>query len=359
MDRQISLAPQKEAPSQRESLGRKFVEVNGREWAYLEYGNPEGIPILILHGWMASPKGDIPLLRAFAGDMPESYGFKMLKANQDSARATVLDRGDRFIPSADHTLARNVEELKGKYRVVDPYQPGTSETKPLDNISYDTMADEVAAFQKALGIESSIVFGSSGGGIVGTKLAAHHPEAVKVLVLQGTPTRKEDLQKRPYYLSKALTFGPIPYILFNLHLAYPIFSLQAMTSKEFRWRSEESQKAMLEAFRTGDGRTATKLLREILGENIEKDIDKVQCPVIVVDGINGQLVPFVKEKEAAGKFHRYIPPAAERATRTDEGVLLAVSEAFGKQGHTVVDTSPEVLAVLTDKMSTRLLKERS
>lgn len=58
-----------------------------------------------------------------------------------------------------------------------------------------------------------------------------------------------------------------------------------------------------------------------------------------------------------GKFHRYVPPSAERATRTDEGVLLQVTEAFGKQGHGVVNTAPEVLAVLVDKMSTRLLKE--
>lgn len=341
MDGQISQTSQKEPPKWENGV-RKSIEVNGREWSYLEYGDPKGIPILMLHGWQASPKGDIPLLRAFAGDLPESYGFKMLSERKSTSA---------------QSLARNVEALKGKYRVIDPYQPGTSETKPLYNISYDAMADEVAAFQKALGIESSIVFGSSGGGIIGTKLASRHPEAVKTLVLQGTPTRKEDLRKIMYKVTRALTYGPIPYILFNLGLAYPAFWLSGKLSPEFNWSDKESQKAMLEAFRTGDPKTATLLLRE-MSKSIEEDINKVQCPVIVVDGINGQLVPFIKEKEVAGKFHRYIPSDAERATRTDEGVILAVTETFGKQGHTVVNTSPEVLAVLTDKMSTRLLKER-
>ncbi|MBI2049605.1 alpha/beta hydrolase [Candidatus Roizmanbacteria bacterium] len=292
---------------------------------------------------MASPEGDIPLLHAFAGDNPKSYGFRMFSEKK---------------PASAQALTRNIEALRGKYRIIDPYQPGTSGTKPLGNISYNTMADEVAAFQKAVGMESSIVFGSSAGGILGIKLAARHPETVKTLVLQGTPTKKEDLQKGPYYLSKALTFGPIPYILFSLHLAYPIFTIQAKTSKEFGWSSKESQKAMLEAFRTGDGKTATKLLREITGKNIEEDIAKVGCPVIVVDGVNGQLVPFIKEKEAAGKFPTQVLTYVGEVVRTRKvkGVLLAVSEAFGKQGHTVVNTSPEVLAVLTDKMSSKLVE---
>jgi len=34
---------------------------------------------------------------------------------------------------------------------------------------------------------------------------------------------------------------------------------------------------------------------------------------------------------------------------------LAVTEAFGEQGHSVVNTAPEILAVLVDKMSDKLL----
>ena len=115
---------------------------------------------------------------------------------------------------------------------------------------------------------------------------------------------------------------------------------------------------MLEAFRSGDGKTATKLLREIIGKNIEDDIAKVQCPVIVIDGINGQLVPFIREKEIAGKFPSRVLTYEGEITKTKEirGILLAVTEAFGKQGHTVVNTSPEILAVLTDKMSSKLLE---
>lgn len=330
--------PQKETP--RQELERKFVEVNGREWSYLEYGNPKGTPILLLHGWMASPEVDVPLLRAFAGDVSESYGFKTLSEKK---------------PESAQALRRNVEALKGKYRVIDPYQPGTAATRPLKKISYDAMADEVAAFQKATRIKNSIVFGFSGGAIIGTKLAARHPEAVKLLATQGMPTRKEDLDEKTRRLLEKLTFGPVPYIAYKLGYAYKKFKEHAEASEEFSWSDKESQEAMLEAFRTGDPKTAIKLSREMIKKDIEEDIRNVQCPVIVVDGVNGQLVPFVKQKEAAGKFHRHIAPDAQRVTRTDEAVLLAVTEAFGKQGHGVINTAPEILAVLMDKMSKKLL----
>lgn len=275
--------PQKETSKQWENGVRKSVEVNGREWSYLEYGNPQSRDvILMLHGWMAQPKGDIPLLRAFAGDLPESYGFKTLSEKK---------------PSSAQSLAHNVERLKGKYRVIDPYQPGTSETKPLKKISYDAMADEVEAFQHTLGVESSIVFGSSAGGIIGTKLAARHPEAVKVLVIQGAPTKKEDLDEETRKKLERFTFGPVPYILYALGIAQKIFKEHAEGSEEFSWSDKESQEAILEAFKTGHSKTAIKLGREMVRKDIEKDIKNVQCPVIVVDGVNGQLVPFVKEKK--------------------------------------------------------------
>lgn len=336
----LGQAPRKEIPKQGESLGRKTVEVNGREWSYLEYGNPNGIPILMLHGWQASPIGDIPLLRAFTGDNPKSYGFRMLSEKK---------------PKSAQALARNIEALKGKYRVIDPWQPGTQFTKPLDNISYDAMADEVADFQRALGMEGAVIFCASAGGRIGIKLA-QHPELVKMLVLQGIPTKPEDVRKEIREILKRMTFGPVPYILYAFDIPYKKYRAEAMKSEEFGWSDKDSQDAILEAFKSADHKTTIKLGREIVGKNIEGDIKKVGCPVIVVDGVNGQLISFVSSKEAARKFHRYIAPDAERATRTDEGVLLAVTEAFGKQGHGVVNTSPEVLAVLTDKMSKKLLE---
>jgi hypothetical protein len=165
------------------------------------------------------------------------------------------------------------------------------------------------------------------------------------------------MRKEMYKVTRALTWGPVPYILYNLHLAYPAFWLSGKLSTVFRWSDKYSQKAMNQAFKTGDPKTATELLRE-MSKNIEGDIKKVQCPVIVVDGVNGQLVPFAKEKAAAEKFPTKVLTYKGEVTRTKKvkGILLAIREAFGKQGHTVVNTSPEILAVLTDKMSNKLLE---
>lgn len=56
---------------------RKSVEVNGRKWSYLEYGNPNGVPLLNIHGWLgSSAEGQDHLSRAFIGEPQNSKGFK-------------------------------------------------------------------------------------------------------------------------------------------------------------------------------------------------------------------------------------------------------------------------------------------
>src|SRR5882757_7730300 len=58
-------------------------------------------------------------------------------------------------------------------------------------LSYDAMADDIAALIKHLGIERADVMGYSVGGGVALRTAVRHPEVVKKLVLVSTAFRRD------------------------------------------------------------------------------------------------------------------------------------------------------------------------
>ena len=59
-------------------------------------------------------------------------------------------------------------------------------TGDKDSWHLDQWADDLAAFRKALGIESPVVFGQSFGGMVAMHYAARHPASVSKLILSST-----------------------------------------------------------------------------------------------------------------------------------------------------------------------------
>src|SRR5207247_10394839 len=58
-------------------------------------------------------------------------------------------------------------------------------------LSYDAMADDIAALLKNLGIEKADVMGYSVGGGVALRTAVRHPEVVRKLVLVSTAFRRD------------------------------------------------------------------------------------------------------------------------------------------------------------------------
>lgn len=334
------LISHKETPRQKESLGRKTVEVNGREWSYLEYGNPEAQPILQLHGWVASAEGDKPLSLAFAGEVSESSGLKTLAKSK---------------PESAQRIAASVRALRGKYHIIDPDLPGMGESQPLKDISIENIAKELVDFQKATDMENAIVFGSSMGGVLGIKLAASNPELVKALVVQGPPTGPKDIALFQRWLSKGLSFGPIPHIFYTLRLAYPAYWASSKSSAEFRWSSKESQDAMLKGFKIADRETAIKTVREFYND-IEKDMNEVECPVIVIDGARAQLVSILKTAESSSKFHPGIAPHSEKIAK-NKLVFLPIGGHAGKHGHTIVNTFPEGIAAMIDDVLGKILPQ--
>lgn len=312
---------------------RKSIEVNGRKWEYVEYGNPDGIPVLNVHGWLgSSAEGNARLARALAGEVQNSPGIQTL---------------DRDLPEGAKIIREKTEGLKGKYHIISPELPGFGKTEAMDNPTIDRMADELAEFQKALGVEKSVVFGSSAGAILATKLAGRHPESVGVLVLQGMMTKPEDMQKLAYVAARVVTFSPIRAVLERLPQGarQKIFESMVTGSKDFKNADTATQNLILNSAKEAEVHTALQTLSEI-GKNIEGELDKVQAPTVVLDGASGDLVPIETVKKIAGRYH---PEAGENLgekIRERKVVYFQVGGVAGEHTHNVINTAPEEVAVL-------------
>ena len=329
-------------PAQQESewpMGvHKSVEVNGKKWEYLEYGNPDGIPILNVHGWLgASAEGNDRLSRALAGEIQGSPGLQSLEAN---------------VPKGAEKVKNLVGEMKGKYHIISPELPGFGHSQSIEDPFLDSMADELADFSRIVGLKKPVAFGSSMGGVLVTKLAARHPEDVRAVVIQGTMAHPTDMNRKEYILSRVATFPPIKMAVENIpflaNLAKEkLFKPGIKGNKDFQLATPENQELMLKDVENADPKTALTTLRGI-GSNLEEDIDKVTVPVVVLDGMAGELVPIAKSKDIAGRFHRQDEDNRENLRRNivdRKTMYFQIGGVAGEHGHSVINSAPEEVAV--------------
>ncbi len=127
------------------------VEVNGMQMYYEVSG--QGDPLIVLHG----------------------------------AYMNIDDMGE-IIPRLARTHRVYVLEFQGHGRTDDIDRP----------ITYQNLADDVAAFMEAVGIPRADVFGYSMGGTAGLQLAIRHPERVDRLIVASVAYDVEGMQ--PAYI---------------------------------------------------------------------------------------------------------------------------------------------------------------
>jgi non-heme chloroperoxidase len=115
---------------------------SGVHLPYAEYGDPEGVPVVLLHGITDSH----PCWERILAHVPESV---------HAYAVTARGHGDASRP--------------GSYTIAD-------------------MVQDTVQFMDAVGLRSAILAGHSMGSIVATKLAIEHPDRVAGLVLMGAAT---------------------------------------------------------------------------------------------------------------------------------------------------------------------------
>lgn len=113
------------------------------------------------------------------GDRIEVNGMQMYyEVSGEGDPLIVLHGAYMNIP----TMGAIVQKLAGTHRVYALELQGHGRTTDIDRpITYPDLADDVAAFMDAVGVERADVFGYSMGAAVGLQLAIRHPEKVNRL----------------------------------------------------------------------------------------------------------------------------------------------------------------------------------
>ncbi|HEU5050499.1 MAG TPA: alpha/beta hydrolase [Gemmatimonadales bacterium] len=118
------------------------------------------------------------------------------------------------------TMGRIVPKLAETHRVYAVELQGHGRTTDIDRpITYPSLADDVAAFMDAVGLEKADIFGYSMGGQVGLQLAIRHPAKVNRLVAASVGYDLRGWQ--PEYTAA------IPQFSVEMFLQMPFFKEQA------------------------------------------------------------------------------------------------------------------------------------
>ena len=109
--------------------------------------------------------------------------------------------------SGSRSFGPNLEALSEKRKVIAVELQGHGHTPDVDRpLSYEGMADDIAALIRYFGIEKADIMGYSLGGGVALQTAIRHPELVRKLVVVSAPFKREGFY--PEVLAAMAQMGP-------------------------------------------------------------------------------------------------------------------------------------------------------
>lgn len=141
----------------------------------------------------------------------------------------------------------NVAALSEKREVVAVELQGHGHTVDIDRpLSYEAMADDIAALMKYLGFERADVLGYSLGGGVALQLAIRHPEDVRKLVVVSAPFKRDGFypevlaamgQMGPS-AAEGMKQSPLAQLYPNVNWATLFSKLGDLLRKDYDWSKE-------------------------------------------------------------------------------------------------------------------------
>ena len=130
----------------------------------------------------------------------QSGGVRLFAVEDGAGRAIVMLHG----PMASHLAALPlVAPLAARYRVVAPDVRGSGKSWSGAPLTFDQLADDVAALLDHIGAERAVVGGLSGGSGIALRFALRHPSRTAALVLVKPVYAGEE---RGYTKEQRLTF---------------------------------------------------------------------------------------------------------------------------------------------------------
>lgn len=124
-----------------------------------------------------------------AGNYYDVRGIKMYVEVYGQGEPLVLLHGNN---QSIRNYSYQIDYFKKDYKVIAVDTRGWGKTVDLgDSMSFEMMADDMAALLKHMKIDSANIIGWSDGGVCGLLLAIRHPETVKKLAITGANTQPD------------------------------------------------------------------------------------------------------------------------------------------------------------------------
>lgn len=100
--------------------------------------------------------------------------------------------------SMDHKIFRKaVKVLSGRFTVYCPDSRDHGKSEKVKTLHYEDMAEDMAEFIKALGLEKPVFYGFSDGGIIGLILAYRYPDMLSALIVSGASLNPDSTKDLP------------------------------------------------------------------------------------------------------------------------------------------------------------------
>ncbi len=218
--------------------------------------------------------------------------------------------------------APQMDALLGRFRVVlyDHRGTGRSVRTLTDPHSVAAMGEDIVKVMDALGLDRAHVVGHAAGGNAGLAMALDHPDRIGRLVVVNGWSRPDPHIKRCFDTRLALlnNTGIAAYV----H-AQPLFLYPADWLSANHARLEAEEVHHIHGFPDPDVMRAR--IQALLAFDIDADLERIRCPVLVSASADDMLVPLACSRRLAER----LPNAAlDIAPWGGHGFTVTAAEAF-------------------------------
>ncbi|CAN5367520.1 pyrimidine utilization protein D [soil metagenome] len=221
--------------------------------------------------------------------------------------------------------APQMDALLERFRVVLYDHRGTgrsARTLPAGPYSVTDMADDIVKVMDALALERAHVVGHAAGGNAGLALALNHPDRIGKLVVVNGWSRPDPHIRRCFDTRLALlnNTGVAAYV----H-AQPLFLYPADWLSANHARLEAEEVHHIDGFPDPDVMRAR--INALLAFDIDADLERIACPVLVSASADDMLVPLACSRRLAER----LPHAMlDIAPWGGHGFTVTAAEAFNR-----------------------------
>jgi pimeloyl-ACP methyl ester carboxylesterase len=279
--------------SDRAQATAKYLEINGLRLRYLEWGRPEALPIVCVHGYTSSAE-------------------------------------------AFNAVARRLED-RAHLVAMDVRGHGESAWSPDGAYQYADQAGDLTALVDRLGIERFVLIGTSMGGIIAMAYASQHPQRLRGLVLNdiGPDVEAGSTRITGMVGSRPADFASLDEAMQYRRETSPITAARPLEDQEETARGVLRQRP--------DGRWAWKMDPAYIEQRVKRGapvrpslwptLETLPCPTQVVWGTDSDVLSEAQAKRMTAALPKgelvSVPGVGHAPTLVEPPVLAALDRLLG------------------------------